>query len=143
MKRKKPSLIQTARHLRRQSTLAERRLWSALRARRLGFKFRRQVPLCGYVVDFACIEKKVVIEVDGSQHASVDGRETDIERDARLAEPGFRVLRFWNHQVDRELSTVLEQIYAVCSSAASALPGSPSPCPSPTPGEGTAPDQMR
>ena len=124
MKRRSP-LTPIARRLRRQSTKAERRLWSALRARRLGFKFRRQVPLCGYIVDFACFEKRVVIEVDGAQHASAVGRAADRVRDARLGAAGFRVLRFWNAQVERELDTVLEQIYAVCTDA--------------SPGEGTAP----
>ena len=132
MKRKRSPLIPTARHLRKRSTGTERRLWSALRSRRLGFKFRRQVPLYGYVVDFACIERKVVVEVDGGQHASEEGRAAVRVRDARLAETGFRVLRFWNDQVDRERSTVLGQIYAVCAD-----PGSPSPCPSPISGEGT------
>ena len=139
MKRKRPSLTQTARLLRKQSTAAERHLWSALRARRLEFKFRRQVPLCGYIVDFVCFEKKVIIEVDGGQHASEEGRAADRERDVQLAEAGFQVLRFWNHQVDRELATVLEQIYAVCASAS----GSPSPCPSPISGEGTPPERVR
>ena len=130
---KRRPLTPTARRLRKQSTEAERRLWSALRRRRLGFKFRRQVPLHGYVVDFACLERKVVVEVDGSQHASEGDRAADGVRDARLVEAGFRVLRFWNYQVGRKLPVVLEQIYAVCAD-----PGSPSPCPSPLSGEGTS-----
>lgn len=91
--------------------------------------------MCGYVVDFVCFEAKVVVEVDGSQHASAAGRGADAVRDAWLAEAGFRVLLFWNHQVERELPVVLEQIYSVCGD-----PGSPSPWPSPIctdRGEGT------
>ena len=137
MKRRKPKATQVARLLRKRSTETERRLWSALRARQMDFKFRRQVPVCGYVVDFACFERKVVVELDGSQHASEDGRADDAARDARLAEAGFRVLRFWNHQVYDELTVVLEQIYGLCAAT-----DSPSPWPSPVEGEGTASGRM-
>ena len=126
-----PSSTCIARRLRRQATEPERLLWSALRARRLHVKFRRQVPLCGYVVDFACFEGKVVVELDGSQHGTEPGRGADALRDARLAEAGFQVVRFRNAQVYRELPTVLEQIYALCRSSES-----PSPRPSPARGEG-------
>ena len=132
MKRNKPFLTTAARALRKRSTEPERRLWRALRARRTGFKFRRQVPLCGYVVDFVCFAANVVVELDGSQHASRRGQAVDSLRDARLAEAGFRVVRFWNHEVYDDMETVLEQIYAVC-----AAEDSPSPCPSPIEGEGT------
>jgi len=81
-----------ARKLRRTQTDAERRLWQYLRAKRFeGIKFRRQVPLGPYVADFACFEHKVIIELDGSQHA--DGT-SDATRDAALAKLGWRVLRF-------------------------------------------------
>ena len=94
MRRKKPAVTTAARTLRKHLTEPERRLWSALRARRTGFKFRRQVPLGGYVVDFACFEAKVVVELEGSQHASEQGQRADRVRDARIAAAGFRVLRF-------------------------------------------------
>src|SRR5688572_4827722 len=130
MQKHPPSLTSAARALRRRSTEPERRLWSALRARRLGFKFRRQVPLCGHVVDFACLGKQVVVELDGSQHGTAAGVTADALRDARLTRAGFRVVRFRDDQVLRELPVVLEQIYAVCASSES-----PSPRPSPSEGE--------
>lgn len=78
------------------------------------YKFRRQVPLCGYIVDFVCFETKVVVELDGSQHAEPGHRAADQKRDAILQDAGFRVLRFWNHQIHRALDDVCEHIYAVC-----------------------------
>jgi len=86
-----------ARQLRRTVTDAERRLWSALRARRLsGYKFRRQHPLGPFVPDFACIEHRLVVEADGGQHA--DSAE-DLRRTAWLERQGWRVLRFWNNDI--------------------------------------------
>ncbi len=123
----KHPLTPIARGLRKRATEHERILWRHLRDRQLSaFKFRRQVPLGGYVVDFACFESKVVVELDGSQHATKQGRATDAIRDALLAEAGFRVLRFWNRQVTKELPMVLETIYEVCRSRQS-----PPPCPFP------------
>ncbi len=115
-------LVSIARTLRKRSTEPEQRLWSALRARRLQFKFRRQVPLCGYVVNFACFERRVVVELDGSQHGSGAPKAADALRDARLAEAGFRVVRFHNVQVYQELPTVLEQIYTLCHSGQAPSP---------------------
>ena len=86
-----------ARELRRRQTDAERLLWSRLRDRRLlGWKFRRQVPLERYIVDFYCHERRLVVELDGGQHL---GCVADIERDAWLKAQGLQVLRFWNHDV--------------------------------------------
>lgn len=119
MKQNKPFLTTTARTLRKQSTEPEQRLWRALRSRRLGFKFRRQVPLCGYVVDFVCFEASLIVELDGSQHASKGGQAADRVRDARLEEAGFQVMRFWNHEIYEDMETVLEQIYAMCTREAS------------------------
>ena len=86
-----------ARKLRANMTDAERRLWSALRDRRLQqFKFRRQHPLGPFIVDFACIEHRLVIEADGGQH--VDNAE-DAKRTAVLESRGWRVLRFWNNDI--------------------------------------------
>ena len=90
-------------------------LWRRVRARRLTYKFRRQVPLCGFIVDFACFEKKVVVELDGSQHAEPDHRAADRARDTTLEDAGFRVLRFWNRDIHESLDAVCEHIYAVCS----------------------------
>ena len=100
-----------ARALRRRQTDAERRLWSRLRGRGLeGFKVRRQHPVGPFVVDFACLEARVVIEVDGGQHA--ESAAADAQRTARLEAEGFRVLRFWNTEVLGNLEGVLEVIAA-------------------------------
>ncbi len=87
----------TARQLRMTMTDAERRLWSALRSRRLrGYKFRRQHPLGPFVVDFACIEHRLIVEADGGQHSD---NAADLRRTAWLQRHGWRVLRFWNNDI--------------------------------------------
>ena len=93
--------------LRKQSTDAERLLWRRLRGEQLGVKFRRQHPFLSYVVDFVCIERRLVIELDGSQH--MDSKR-DALRDEALMRAGFRVLRFWNNQVLSETDAVVEMI---------------------------------
>src|SRR5262249_4657539 len=94
--------------LRTNMTDAERRLWYHLRAHRFdSYKFKRQIPIGPYVVDFACLGRKLIIEVDGGQHA--DNR-NDIARDDYLKSEGFRVLRFWNNNVLRDTDAVLELI---------------------------------
>lgn len=97
-----------AKNLRKQSTIAERHLWYNLRANRLGFKFKRQVPLGMYIVDFVCLEKRLIVELDGSQH--FEDQEYDDERTAWLNTQGFRVLRFWNNQVLQQTGSVVEAI---------------------------------
>lgn len=88
-----------AKKLRWEMTEPERKLWWGLRGRQLeGFKFRRQVPLGPYVADFCCLEAKLIVEVDGGQHADAK-REHDEKRTAWLATQGYRVLRFWNYEV--------------------------------------------
>jgi very-short-patch-repair endonuclease len=102
-------LTAIARALRTASTDAERRLWYHLRGRRLeGLKFRRQLAIGPYVADFACIERGLVIELDGGQHA--DRVAADAERTRFLNGQGFRVVRFWNDEVLRETDAVLEAI---------------------------------
>ena len=100
-------IVATSRHaraLRGSMTDAERKLWHALRARRFAAtKFRRQVPIGPYVADFLCYEKRLVIEVDGSQHAD---SKRDKVRDRWFAGNGFRVLRFWNNEVLTNLDGV-------------------------------------
>jgi very-short-patch-repair endonuclease len=105
-----------ARQLRKNSTLAERKLWRYLRSRSLGgFKFVRQEPIGPYVVDFVCREKRLVVEVDGGQHAE---RRRDAVRDRWLLERRFRVLRFWNNEVLGNIEGVWETIFAAASAAA-------------------------
>jgi very-short-patch-repair endonuclease len=99
-----------AKQLRCQATDAEQLLWKHLRARRLaGFKFRRQLAVEPYIVDFACFEAKLVVEADGSQHG--EKRDCDDRRTEFLQARGWRVLRFWNHEILMETQTVLEQIH--------------------------------
>ncbi|MEA1901141.1 MAG: endonuclease domain-containing protein [Thermodesulfobacteriota bacterium] len=95
--------------LRKNMTDAERLLWQHLRNRELGgYKFRRQRPIGPYIVDFVCLEKKLVVEVDGGQHAGQI--ELDAERSDYLKKKGYRVLRFWNNEVLKETESVLTVI---------------------------------
>jgi very-short-patch-repair endonuclease len=102
-------LVTHARELCRNLTDAETLLWKELRRRILGAKFRRQVPIGSYIVDFACLQRRLVIEVDGGQHLE---SAADTERDRWLRTQGFRVLRFWNNEVCQNLQGVLETIAA-------------------------------
>lgn len=96
--------------LRSNMTDAEQLLWRHLRRGQLdGFKFRRQHPFGNYILDFVCLEAKLIIEVDGGQH--VANEEEDAKRSAVLNKAGFRVLRFWNHEVMGELEAVLDAIW--------------------------------
>ena len=97
-----------AKTLRKQSTDSEQRLWYYLRASRLGFKFKRQVPIGRYIVDFVCIEKRLIIELDGGQH--LDNQSYDMARTAWLNTHGFKVLRFWNNEVLQDTASVIEVI---------------------------------
>ena len=104
-----------AKLLRKRPTETEKLLWRYLRSKQIdGFKFRRQQPIDNYVVDFVCFDNKIVIEVDGGQHA-VD-KEKDIERDNYLKKHGFKVLRFWNNDVLTNIGGVLEKIRENCLS---------------------------
>jgi very-short-patch-repair endonuclease len=118
-----------ARGLRRRQTDAERRIWARLRDRRLlGVKFSRQVPIGSYIVDFCCRELKLIVELDGGQHAvHVD---YDAGRTAFLRALGYRVLRFWDNEALSNTNGVLQRIAEALSSAG------PSPRPSPQRGEG-------
>jgi very-short-patch-repair endonuclease len=102
-------LRENARLLRSNMTDAEVRLWYHLRAHRfMGLKFKRQKPIGRYIVDFVCLEHFLIIELDGGQHA--EQADNDRERDEYLSMRGYRVLRFWNHQVLAEMEAVLESI---------------------------------
>ena len=100
-----------ARALRKSQTGAEAILWSQLRNRRMsGRKFRRQVPLLGYVMDFASLDARLIVELDGGQHA--ERLEADAVRTRALEAAGFIVLRFWNADVFTDLDGVLATIHA-------------------------------
>jgi very-short-patch-repair endonuclease len=121
-----------ARLLRKEMTYAERWLWYELRAKRFAEKeFRRQAPIGDYIVDFVCHEARLIVELDGGQHALLVDK--DNARTAWLNSRGFRVLRFWNSQVFEESDEVLETIW-------NALRVVPSPQPSPARGEGARED---
>lgn len=95
-------------------TKAERVLWREIRYRQiLGRKFRRQAPIGPFIADFLCVECRLVIELDGGQHALAAGRASDAGRDTCLAAQGYIVLRFWNNEVADNLAGVLERICEV------------------------------
>jgi very-short-patch-repair endonuclease len=95
-----------ARTLRKNLTDSERRLWRYLRAKQVeGLRFRRQEPIGSYIVDFVCFEKRLIIEVDGGQHAQE--KHKDEVRDRWLREQGFQVLRFWDNEVMANIQEVL------------------------------------
>jgi very-short-patch-repair endonuclease len=125
-----------ARLLRKRMTPQEVKLWVKLRQLRpAGFHFRRQVPIGRFVVDFACLKRGLVIELDGGQH-NFDGHAArDRARDAHLREIGFQVLRFWNANVDADLDGVVETILARISPALNPTPVAAATRPSPE-GEG-------
>jgi very-short-patch-repair endonuclease len=103
------SSVSIARRLRRDQTDAERALWFRLRDRRLnGLKFRRQMPADRYVVDFCCESVRLIIELDGGQHA--ERAAEDAERSKTLEAMGYLVLRFWNNDVLRNTDGVVESI---------------------------------
>ncbi len=106
----KPQAKQRSRSLRRQMTGPEQRLWKSLRQRQIGnYKFRRQHPFGIYILDFVCLDARLVIEVDGGQH--LESSEYDQSRTLWLEQQGFRVLRFWNNEVINNLDAVLNVIW--------------------------------
>ena len=108
---KVPAINRTnAKQMRRQPTEEENILWQAIRGRKLEkLKFKRQVPIGNYIVDFVCMEENLIIEVDGVQHADSI---YDKKRDYELAERGFTILRFWNDEVRKDLVMVCDTILA-------------------------------
>ena len=121
MIKKAARLTRLAKQLRQNSTDAERLLWRHLRNRQLaGFKFRRQVVIGRYIVDFCCLEQKLVVELDGGQH--VDNVEYDDARTAYLESLGYRVIRFWNDDALVRTSDVLEQVLLALAPHPNPLP---------------------
>jgi very-short-patch-repair endonuclease len=100
-----------ARKLRKRMTRQEVILWGRLRElRELGFHFRRQSPIAHYIADFECRRRRLIVEVDGMQHGFDSHRTRDVSRDRTLNEMGYRVLRFGNPEIDRNIDGVLESI---------------------------------
>ncbi len=119
----RPGHVKLARAMRHEPTDAEAKLWHRLRNRQIdGWKFRRQVPFGGYVLDFYCAKAKLVVEVDGGQHAE-ERREHDTIRTQFLDADGVRVLRFWNGDVLTNIDGVLELIYLALSQRPAPSPG--------------------
>jgi len=110
--------------MRSAQTPAEHRLWQILRAKRLaGYKFKRQLPIDHYIVDFACLRHRLIVEADGGQHCE---NEADRCRDADLKARGFRLLRFWNNDILNNEEGVITRILETLQS----------PLPNPSPAEG-------
>jgi very-short-patch-repair endonuclease len=109
--RQQPVVIRRAQELRRTTTDAERRLWQELRGRQLGFKFRRQAPIANFVADFACPAARLVIELDGGGHGTNEAEARDSTRSRALELAGYRVIRFWNHEVFEHTDNVVERIW--------------------------------
>jgi very-short-patch-repair endonuclease len=117
-------ILDNAKILHSHQTEVEKRLWYHLRAHRfMGLKFKRQKPMGRYIVDFVCVERRLIIELDGGQHA--ERMAYDQQRDTWLRNQGYRVLRFWNNEVMQQLEGVLETIRSAILQ--SALSPSPSP----------------
>jgi len=124
MKDPKLQTLANAKSLRSNQTEAEARLWYHLRAHRfMGLKFKRQKPVGRYIADFVCWEQRLIIELDGGQHA--EQVTYDQQRDAWLRSEGYTVLRFWNNDVMQQLEGVLEQIR--CAVACEPSPLAPLP----------------
>lgn len=110
-----------ARELRRNQTDAEKIMWRKLRAKQLqSLKFRRQQPIGKFIVDFVCFEKKLIIELDGSQHS--ENKELDESRDDWLLTQGYTVVRFWNNDVLKNIDGVMHSIQSIIQSPSPAPP---------------------
>ena len=131
--------LSRARTLRKNLTDTERVLWYSLRQRQImGLKFRRQVPLGRYIVDFLCYEARLIIELDGGQHSEKRQEQYDRQHTQWLEQQCYRVQRFWNHEVLQHLDNVLEVIWELCQIYRSNQDATyPPSYPSPARGEGT------
>lgn len=112
MKRKN---INFARNLRKNQTIQERRVWNLLKNKNMSHKFRRQHSVGNYIVDFCCLEKGLVIELDGGQHNETGKIKEDIDREKFLIKNGYRILRFWNNDIDKNIDGVYQKILEVLS----------------------------
>ena len=120
-------LTPIARRLRHEATKAERILWRTISRGQLGgFKFRRQVPICGYIVDFACHEAQLVIELDGATHSTDEELTADTRRQNKIEGEGYPVLRFRNAEVYDNLDGVAETILLKLGALRPRIPASDS-----------------
>ena len=111
-----------AKTMRSAMTDAELKLWNALRAHRLmGLPFRRQMPILGYIVDFACPSKRLIVELDGSQHGLPENAEADRKRTQEIEQLDWTVLRFWNDDVLKDIDGVCQHIVTVAGVADAAM----------------------
>lgn len=123
------TLKERARQLRRDQTDAEKKLWARLRSRQLnGFKFRRQFVIGPFIADFCCFEQRLVVELDGGQHASKTA--SDKRRSAFLRSRDYTVVRFWDNEIFESMEAVLQRILQALHDAD--RNPEPSPLPSPS-----------
>jgi len=100
-----------ARNLRKNQTEQEKKVWNLLRNQQFyGFKFRRQYPIGNYIVDFVCKEKKIIIEIDGGQHNIKENIYKDNERTKYLEMKGYKIIRFWNNDINNNLEGVFKKL---------------------------------
>jgi len=109
-----PPILEHSRDMRHPLTPAEKKVWDRVRNQQIGFKIRRQHPIGRFITDFYCAKAKLVIEIDGDTHAELDQAEYDKARTAWLKAQGYRVIRFQNAEVHKQLESVLEAIRMAC-----------------------------
>ncbi len=120
--------IEKSRQLRKNMTPQERKLWYIIRNRQFyGYRFRRQFPIGQYIVDFICREKKIIIEIDGGQHNEIKNILYDNKRTEYLISEGYKVLRFWNNDIDKNIDGVYEKLKEVFEIGENITPPKPSP----------------
>ncbi|THF52463.1 endonuclease domain-containing protein [Allorhizobium terrae] len=113
-----PQRRANAKRMRHAMTEAELKLWNAIRAHRLmGLSFRRQFPIANYIVDFACPSHRLIIEIDGAQHASDENQNYDQTRTERLEADGWTVIRFWNDDVLKDIDNTCLHILTLLGRA--------------------------
>ena len=116
------NLTERARILRKQMTHEEVKLWLQLKhLNKRGFHFRRQSPMDNFIVDFLEFKCKLIIEIDGSQHGQALAQSRDSVRDTHFQAKGFKILRFWNFQINREMDRVMDDILSVLPQTPPAL----------------------
>ena len=118
----KPIIFERAKAMRENMTQAEKSVWEKLKSNKmLGLRFKAQHPIDIFIADFYCHQLKLVIEIDGGIHKSVDQREYDIGREAELEHWGIKVIRFTNEEVENNISRVQNEIESICSEQQSEL----------------------